>query len=247
MEKFNPFSLEGKRILVTGASSGIGRSIVVECSKMGAKLILIGRDADRLQETFGQMEGSGNEFKCVDLTSSEDIDELVKLLSPLDGIVHCAGIIKRVPLKLISENTYGQLLKVNLMAPVILTRKIYKARLLKPYSSIVLISSVGADSASIGNIMYMTTKGGLNSFMKGSALELSSEGIRVNSVAPGMIKTNLTKSIPDEELQKDMKRYPLGRYGTPEEVAYAAIYLLSDASKWMTGSILKIDGGLTLR
>lgn len=246
MEKYNPFSLQGKKILITGASSGIGRSIALECSKMGAELIIIGRDAVRLKETFDKLESSGNEFKCADLTSSEDIDELVKLLPHLDGVVHCAGIIKRVPLKLISENTYDQMLKVNLMAPVILTRKIYKAGLLKPYSSIVLISSVGADSASLGNIMYMTTKGGLNSFMKGSALELASEGIRVNSVAPGMIKTNLTKGIPDDELQKDVKRYPLGRYGTPEEVAYAVIYLLSDASKWMTGSILKIDGGLTI-
>lgn len=247
MEKYNPFSLEGKRILVTGASSGIGRSIAVECSKMGAKLIIIGRDTDRLQETYDQMVSPENDFIKADLTSSGDIDELVKNLSPLDGVVHAAGIIKRVPLKLMGEKTFDQMLKINLMAPVILTGKIYKAGLLKPYSSIVLISSVGADSASLGNIMYMSTKGGLNSFMKGSALELSSEGIRVNSVAPGMIKTNLTRSIPDEELQKDIKRYPLGRYGTPEEVAYAAIYLLSDASKWMTGSILKIDGGLTIR
>lgn len=247
MERYNPFSLEGKRILVTGASSGIGRSIAVECSKMGAKLIIIGRDTDRLKETYDQLVSPGNDFIKADLTSSGDIDELVKNLSPLDGVVHSAGIIKRVPLKLISENTYDQLLKINLMAPIILTRKLYKAGLLKPYSSIVLISSVGADSASLGNIMYMSTKGGLNSFMKGSALELSPEGIRVNSVSPGMIITNLTRSIPDEELQKDIKRYPLGRYGTPEEVAYAVIYLLSDASKWMTGSILKIDGGLTIR
>lgn len=244
---FNPFSLAGKNILITGASSGIGRAIAVECSKMGAMVNIVGRDKARLGETCDQLVGKHNTSFQADLTSENDLDSLVSRLSPLDGFVHSAGIIKRVPLKLITAEVYENLLRINLIAPASLTKKLYKAKLLKPESSIVMISSVGSNVASLGNIMYMSSKGGLNSFMKGSALELASQGIRVNCIEPGMVKTNLTKEISDEDIHNDILRYPLGRYGFPEEIAYAAIYLLSDASKWMTGSILKIDGGLTLR
>jgi NAD(P)-dependent dehydrogenase (short-subunit alcohol dehydrogenase family) len=247
MNSYNPFSLEGKTILITGASSGIGRATAIECSKMGAIVNIVGRDQVRLEETFSHLYGTLHKFFLADLTSEKDIDNLVSSLNPLDGIVHSAGIIKRIPLKLISGKAYEELLKINLIAPAILTKSLYKAKLIKPGSSIVLVSSVGSNIASLGNIMYMSSKGGLNSFMRGSALELASQGIRVNSIEPGMIRTNLTKGIPDEELLKDINRYPLGRYGQPEEVAYAAIYLLSDTTKWITGSILKIDGGISLK
>jgi NAD(P)-dependent dehydrogenase (short-subunit alcohol dehydrogenase family) len=234
MNSYNPFSLEGKTILITGASSGIGRATAIECSKMGAIVNIVGRDQVRLEETFSHLYGTLHKFFLADLTSEKDIDNLVSSL-------------KRIPLKLISGKAYEELLKINLIAPAILTKSLYKAKLIKPGSSIVLVSSVGSNIASLGNIMYMSSKGGLNSFMRGSALELASQGIRVNSIEPGMIRTNLTKGIPDEELLKDINRYPLGRYGQPEEVAYAAIYLLSDTTKWITGSILKIDGGISLK
>ena len=247
MGSYNPYSLDGKNILVTGASSGIGRAIAIECSKMGAVVFILGRDMIRLQETFNQMDGSQHKSSLTDLTSEQDLEKLIGDLSPLDGVVHSAGIIKRVPLKLITAEVYDSILKINLMAPALLTKKLYKSKLLKQESSIVFISSVGSNIASLGNIMYMSSKGGLNSLMKGSALELASQRIRVNCIEPGMIRTNLTKGIPDEEIQKDIDRYPLGRYGQPEEIAYAAIYLLSDATKWMTGSILRIDGGISLR
>ena len=225
MTSYNPFSLEGKSILITGASSGIGRAIAIECSKMGAIVYIVGRDHIRLDETFTHLNGTQHKFFLADLTSEKDIDSLVSGLVPLDGIVHSAGIIKRVPLKLITEDAFESLLKINLIAPALLTKKLYKAKLIKPDASIVFISSVGSNMASLGNIMYMSSKGGLNSFMKGSALELASQGIRINSIEPGMIRTNLTKSIPEEDLQKDINRYPLSRYGQPEEIAYAAIYL----------------------
>lgn len=247
MTSYNPFSLEGKTILITGASSGIGRAIAIECSKMGAIVNILGRDQVRLEETFTHLNGTQHKFFLADLTSDKDIETLLFGLNPLDGIVHSAGIIKRVPLKLITEEGFKSLMNINLIAPALLTKRLFKAKLIKPESSIVLISSVASNLASLGNIMYMSSKGGLNSFMKGSALELASQGIRINSIEPGMIRTNLTKGIPEEDLQKDIDRYPLRRYGAPEEIAFAAIYLLSDASKWMTGSILKIDGGLTLR
>jgi NAD(P)-dependent dehydrogenase (short-subunit alcohol dehydrogenase family) len=247
MTTYNPFTLDDKIILVTGASSGIGKSIAIECSKMGAVVFIVGRDKARLSETYYQLSGSNHKSFLADLTSKMDIDTLVSGLEPLDGVVHSAGIIKRLPLKFISEETYVDLLKTNLVAPALLTKKLFKAKLMKAGSSIVLISSVGSNIASLGNIMYMSSKGGLNSFMKGSALELASHGIRVNAIEPGMIRTHLTSGIPDEELKKDVERYPMGRYGTPEEIAFATVYLLSDTTRWMTGSIIKLDGGLTLR
>jgi NAD(P)-dependent dehydrogenase (short-subunit alcohol dehydrogenase family) len=247
MTSYNPFSLEGKTILITGASSGIGRAIAIECSKMGAVIIIVGRDQKRLVNTFDNLMGKNHRMFLADLTSEKDIYNLVSGIDPVDGIVHSAGIIKRIPLKLITDKMYQDLLRINLIAPAILTRSLYKVNLIKQEASIVMISSIGSEIASLGNIMYMSSKGGLNSLMKGLALELAAKGIRVNSIEPGMIKTNLTKLLPDADLIKDINCYPLGRYGQPEEVAYAAIYLLSDATKWMTGSILTIDGGITLK
>ncbi len=245
--EFNPFSLQNKTILVTGASSGIGKAIAKQTAEAGATLILTGRNEPMLRETLSQLSPAGHKIIVADLSDVEQLKRLVAELPHLDGIVHSAGIIKRVPLKLISEKSLNELMQINFFAPALLTQALYKKKLLKDEASVVFISSVASSFASLGNIMYMASKGAVNSFMKGIALELASSGIRANAIQPGMIKTNLTTAIPDEEIQKDIQRYPLGRYGSPEEVAWAAIYLLSDATKWMTGSILTIDGGLTLR
>lgn len=244
---FNPFSLKGKTVLITGASSGIGREIAIQTAKSGASLILTGRNTERLNETLSMIGSGKHQVIAADLSTTDGIHQLVNALPLLDGVVHSAGIIKRVPLKLISEKSLNELMQINFMAPALLTRAIYKQKLLREEASIVFISSIASSFASLGNIMYMASKGAINSFMKGIAFELATSGIRANAIQPGMIKTNLTTAIPDEEIQKDIQRYPLGRYGNPEEVAFAAIYLLSDTTKWMTGSILTIDGGLTLR
>lgn len=244
---YNPFTLTGKTVLVTGASSGIGRAIAIECSKIGASVIITGRDAIRLDATFQLLEGDSHLQFLVDMVNESEIDLLVSNLPKLNGIVNCVGIIKRLPLKFIKNDTFDDLMKVNFLSQASLIQKLYKKNLLKNEASIVFISSVATNIASLGNIMYMASKGAMNSFMKGIALELSSTKIRANAIQPGMIKTNLTTAIPDEEIAKDILRYPLGRYGSPEEVAYAAIYLLSDATKWMTGSVITLDGGLTLR
>ncbi|MEI6061052.1 MAG: SDR family oxidoreductase [Bacteroidota bacterium] len=243
----NPFSLEGKTILVTGASSGIGRTIAVECSKMGAKVIATGRNAQRLTETLSLLVREGHKSVTADLSVSSDIDHLVDQLPSLNGVVHSAGVSKRLPLKFISEDSLLNLHRINFVAPVVLTQKLYKKKLLLPESSLVFISSVAANYASIGSIMYMSSKGALNSFVKGLALEVAELNIRANAIQPGMINTDLSPVLSDEDKSKDIVNYPFGRYGKSEEVAYAAIYLLSDATKWMTGSILTIDGGLTLR
>jgi len=243
----NPFSLEGKTILVTGASSGIGQAIAIECSKFGAQLIITGRNEERLLETDHQLIGESHRKIMADLSDSTGLDLLLTDLPCLDGVVHCAGILKRLPLKFIKEEKLEELMQINFFAPALLSQQLYKRKLLKDEASVVFISSVAASFASLGNIMYMASKGAINSYMKGIAFELASSGIRANAIEPGMIKTNLTVALSDDDLKKEISNYPLGRYGTPEEIAYAAIYLLSDATKWMTGSTLKIDGGITLR
>ena len=244
---YNPFSLKDKTILVTGASSGIGREIAIQAAKSGATLIITGRNRERLMETLAITGDENHQALPADLSTNDSISQLVSALPLLDGLVHSAGINKRIPLRLISEKNLNALMQINFTAPALLTRAIYKKKLLRKEASVVFISSIASSYASLGNIMYMASKGAINAFMKGIAFELSASGIRANAIQPGMIKTRLTSAIPDEEIQKDIQRYPLGRYGKPEEVAFAAIYLLSDATQWMTGSILTLDGGLTLR
>jgi NAD(P)-dependent dehydrogenase (short-subunit alcohol dehydrogenase family) len=243
----NPFSLEGKKVLITGASSGIGKGIAIECSKMGAQLTLTARNEERLNETLNSLSGVGHEILLADLGSEESLNDLVKALPILDGIVNCAGLIKRLPLKFVNEKHLSEIMQTNFFAPALITQKLHKAKKISNNGSIVFISSVATNFASYGNIMYMASKGAINSLSKGIAFELAIQGIRVNCIEPGMVVTNLTKVISDEELAVDLKRYPLGRFGTPEDIGYAAIYLLSDVSRWMTGSVMKIDGGLTLK
>lgn len=244
---YNPFSLAGKTILVTGASSGIGRETAIQCSRSGARLVITGRDKQRLTETLLLLEGTYHKMFLADLTDSSRIDKIIQAMDDMDGVVHAAGISKRVPVKFIKEDKFENLLHTNFLSSSMFSIKLYKAKKIKKEASLVFISSVATNYATVGSIMYMSSKGALNSFVKGFANELAPQGIRANAIQPGMIQTKMNNSISDEEIQNDLKNYPLGRYGKPEEVAWAAVYLLSDATKWMTGSILTIDGGLTLR
>ncbi len=246
---YNPFSLEGKTILVTGASSGIGRAVAIECSKMGAVVYLTARNEERLRETLEALEGDGHQYIIADLTRDEDIKMLVERLPQLDGAVLNAGIAGLTPTQAISAAKLQEMQQINLNAPILLTQSLIKKRKLGNPSSIVFTSSAaGVFRTSVGNSIYATTKCGIDAFMRTAALELASRGIRCNSVNPAVIETELIKNLPisEEEREKNLSRYPLHRYGKPAEVAYAVIYLLSDASAWTTGTALKIDGGLTL-
>ena len=246
---YNPFSLEGKTILVTGASSGIGRAVAIECSRMGAVVFLSARNEVRLRETLAQMEGNSHQIIVADLTNEEDIKALVEQLPQLDGAVLNAGVAGLVPAQAITADKLQQMQQINLNAPILLTRSLVKKRKLNNPSSIVFTSSAaGVFRTSIGNAIYATTKCGIDAFMRTAALEFASRGIRCNSVNPAMVETELIKNLPvsAEEQEKNLQQYPLHRYGKPEEVAYAVVYLLSDASAWTTGTALKLDGGLTL-
>ena len=246
---YNPFSIEGKTVFITGASSGIGRATAIECSKMGAVLFISGRNPIGLQETFDKLEGTGHVQILADLDSSADIPRIVDQLSSLDGVVHCAGITKTIPFQFIDEKDLTAIMQVNFMAPTLISQALVKKKKLNKGASIVFISSVsGVYCSSVAGSMYSASKGAINGLVKGMALDLASKGIRVNCVTPGMIDTPFFSegAITDELLKEDIKRYPLNRYGKPEEVAHSIIYLLSDATKWVTGSNLLIDGGYTL-
>lgn len=247
----NPFSLKNKIILVTGASSGIGRAIAVECSNMGAIVYLTARNKERLNQTLAMMAGEGHQVICADLLIEEDLTSLVSSINvKLDGVVQCAGYTIPKPFLFFSKDDISSIMKVNFESPTLLTQYLLKNKKLKNGSSIVFISSIsGVYISAVANSMYSATKGALNGVIKGMAIELAAKGIRVNSVNPGMVATDIFKdsSIGETELAEDVKRYPLKRYGKPEEVAYGVIYLLSDASSWTTGSNLLIDGGYTLQ
>lgn len=250
---YNPFSLDGKTILVTGASSGIGRETAIDCSKMGARLIITGRNEGRLTETFESLDNSHcqqHQMLLADLSKEEEIFKLVDALPVLDGVSLNAGIVKTLPVKFISNEALIEVLNVNMIGPVILTQRLLKKKKLQKGSSVVFTSSIGGVMIStIGNTMYGISKGGLNAFMKGLALEMASLGIRSNSVNPGFVDTNIlsTGVISEEQLKDNMAKYPLGRYGKPEDIAHAIIYLLSDASSWVTGHTLVVDGGVILK
>ena len=247
---YNPFSLQDKIILVTGASSGIGRAIAIECSKMGARIVISGRNESRLKETYNLLIGEGHpSYIVADLSSKDDIDVLVKEMPKLDGLVNCAGLTRVLPFQFATQNDFKDILEINFFAPTEITRLLVKSRKIKKESSIVFISSVsGVFCSAPAASIYSASKGAVNGLIKGVAIDLAPRGIRVNSVNPGMIDTDIFSDavITKEQLEEDAKRYPLKRYGKPEEVAHAVIYLLSDASKWVTGSNLLIDGGYTL-
>ncbi len=246
---YNPFTLEGKTILVTGASSGIGRAIAIESSKMGANVIITGRNEKRLRDTFSKLEGSGHGLIVADLSIKEEIERLHKELPVIAGLVNCAGLTKVVPFSFATRDSFEDVMNVNFFAPTELTRLMVKSKKIGKGGSVVFISSVsGVYCSAVASSIYSSSKGAINGLVKGVALDLAPKGIRVNSVNPGMIDTDIFSgsAITEEQLKEDMKRYPLGRYGKPEEVANAVIYLLSDAASWTTGSNLLIDGGYTL-
>ena len=247
MTEFNPFSLEGKTILVTGASSGIGRGIAIACSKMGASVIVNGRNEERLNETLLQMNGENNQKAVADLSNLGNVSSMVSALPKLDGVVHCAGIGQRVLCKQLQESDLDNMMDVNFKAPVMLQTELLKQKKINKAASIVFIASIAAESPTIGNAIYCASKGAIISYANCLSIELAPRLIRVNCISPAMVWTDLIfkGGITEEELKEDEKRYPLKRYGTPEDLANLSIYLLSDASSWMTGSNIKLTGGVS--
>jgi NAD(P)-dependent dehydrogenase (short-subunit alcohol dehydrogenase family) len=246
---YNPYSLSGKTILVTGASSGIGQSVAIECSKLGAKVVITGRNIERLNETFLLLDAQQKHFQIVaDLTNYADMEKLIESLPSLDGFVNNAGITKVLLVKSIKKESLNEIFNTNTISPILLTQLLVKNKKLNAFSSIVFTSSLsGVFCVHYGESMYAASKGAISGFAKGAALDLSRQQIRVNTVNPGVIVTNIFNGVlTEDELKAKETFFPLKRFGKPSDVAYAIIYFLSNASSWVTGAELKIDGGYTL-
>ena len=245
----NPFRIDGKTILITGASSGIGRATAVECAALGATLIITGRSESRLRETYSNLDGCDHRMISADLTSSENLELLISNIDSLDGVILCAGKGMMVPVQFSTRAKMIDVFDSNFLYPMELLRLLIKKKKLKNGASVVAVSSMGGTHFfTVGNGIYGASKAALDAYMKFCARELAPKGIRVNTVLPAMIDTPLIHqgTVSDEEHEKDAQTYPLKRYGKPEEVAYAIIYLLSDAASWITGTSLVIDGGKSL-
>lgn len=255
--EFNPFNLKNKTILITGASSGIGRETAIVFSKLGARTILMARDLKRLEETKDSLIDSEKHLIIsIDLSDYDQmqskVQEIKKIVSKIDGMVHCAGISSTIPLRSINEKKLKDHFEINVNASILLTKQLLsrKYALVAEGASIVFISSVMAEVGEVGKTVYAMTKGALVAGVKSLAIELALKQIRVNAVSPGVVVTPLSSasfySKNKGRLDKVKALHPLG-LGRPEDVANACVYLISDASRWVTGSNLVIDGGYTAR
>lgn len=251
-KQFNPFSLEGKTVLVTGASSGIGRQCAIDCSKMGAKVVSIGRNKERLEDVVVEMGGLGISYPF-DLCNIEGIKDLITTIveenGKLDGFIHAAGIELTNPVKLTKYDEYESLFKVNCLSAFEIVKN-FGIKTFNNGGSIVLISSISGIIARKGLSAYAASKGALMSAARVMALEMSSREVRVNTVSPGTILTPMMQKALDEmggeERKKRIEGFPLG-LGKTTDISNACIYLISDASRWVTGANLIVDGGFTVK
>lgn len=248
MEEKSPFSLKGKNILVTGASSGIGLSICRAVVASGGKVIGVARREGRLKEMEKELSAEHASYIKADLSLDADIEKIVTKMPEVNGLVYAAGITKLSPLKFIKRQNLEEVMNINYFSMVLLLSQITRQKKIKrnAYSSIVLISSVAQQVGTKSSLLYTGSKGAMSAGSRVIANELSSQKIRVNTIEPGMVQTAMASEMEDmlskEVVEKDMKQYPLG-YGTPEDVANATVFLLSDASRWMTGQSVTLDGG----
>lgn len=244
--------LIGKNILVTGASSGIGRAIAIMLSQNGASVIITGRNEERLNETYQSLEKDddrGHLQIVADLDQDEQIEQLVANSYAVDGVVCCSGINDKAPIKHVTREKIDKMYGANVYGPMLLVKELVKKKKVNNFASIVFISSISSIYATISNALYASSKGAINSLVKVLALELAPKKIRVNSILPGMVRTNMINAygLSEEEMAAVIKSYPLGRIGEPEDIANAVVFFLSDNSSWITGANLVIDGGVTLR
>ncbi len=241
-EAYNPFSLAGKTVLVTGASSGIGRATAIECSRLGATVVATGRDEARLGETIAALTGKGHVRILADLTKAEDVSRLVQEMPQIDGLVCNAGITRRRPISFVKEDELQEVFNTNTFACFTLTKAIMKARKMNRGGSMVFVSSMAARQVTPGNAMYAASKAAVESFARSCALEYAPMQIRSNAILPGMVETPMNNAggLSADAIERDKQNYLMKRYGKPEEIAWGIIYLLSDAGGWSSGTSMEI-------
>lgn len=252
MNMDNPFSLSGKRILVTGASSGIGRQIAISCSQMGAQVVITGRDRERLKQTLEMLDKSalaGHQAIQAELTNASERDALIAELGgvALNGVVHSAGISRLSPVRMFTEQHLREVQAINVDAPMLLTQALLKRNLVAQEGSLVFVASIAAHIGVAGVAAYSGTKAALIAMTRCLAMEVVKRRIRANCLSPALVETPLLEATATMvgSMEQERNNYPLG-FGKPEDVANAAIFLLSNASRWITGTTMVMDGGLTI-
>lgn len=250
---YNPYSLEGKTMLVTGASSGIGKATAIECAKLGASVVITARNEERLSAVLSELDttlGQKHQMVIADIANEEGLNTLIAALPTLDGVSSNAGIaLGNSPIKFIGEEQMHSLMQTNTYSHVLLAKMLFKKKLIGKNGSIVFTASIGGTvSHGPGNTLYGMSKNALLAFAKYAAIEFAPRGIRVNCVSPGMIETPLINldALTDEDKAIDADKYLLKRYGKPEEVARTTAFLLGDASSFITGTSIVVDGGYTV-
>jgi NAD(P)-dependent dehydrogenase (short-subunit alcohol dehydrogenase family) len=247
----NPLDLSGKAFLVTGASAGIGRSTAVLLSRLGARVVLSGRDVDRLRQTAGEMDGDGHHVAALDLADPNEIGGwmagVIQAVGPLSGLAYCAGVAPIMPIRFLSLKQFEEVMRVNFYSAAILLKEFARKRMHQEGASVVFIASVAGMRGKAARSAYGASKGALIAFAKSAAVELARDGIRVNCIAPSYVRTEMYEKTgdfltPDQVQACVESRQPLG-LGEPLDVAQAIAFLLADTGKWITGSVLAVDGG----
>ena len=240
--------LSNKHILVTGASSGMGRVFSQMIAKEGAIVTIVARNEERLQQTLDSLDGKGHDYKVCDLTDENQMKNIISDMIPIDGVVFCAGINDYVPVKFLKQEKIDRIFQTNYFSEILLTQMLLKRKLIKKGASLVYISSLSSVLGVQGTLLYASSKAAINSAVKVIAAELAPQGIRANAICPGIVKTEMLSgtNIDEEAFMKQAEDYPLG-LGTPEDVGNAVIYHLSDGSRWLTGQSMILDGGYSLK
>ncbi len=250
----NPMDMKGASVLVTGASSGIGRETAVLLSQLNARLIISGRDHERLSKTFDRLEGAGHSMEPFDLDNTDAIPRWVRSIvdrtGPLGGLAHCAGTIQLLPVQYLNTAKVETLMHVNVTSSIMLVKAFRARGCAVRGAGVVLVSSMGAFTGDAGLSAYSASKAGLIGFSRSAARELVADGLRVNCVAPAIVRTELLERLGEdmgaEHVASLLQRHPMG-FGEPLDVAYAIAFLLGETGRWITGSTLSVDGGYSLR
>lgn len=241
----NSFNLSDKTVLITGASSGIGRAAAIKISQMGGKVMINGRNEKKLNETFNSLHGEGHRMMAADLMNEEKIGRMVDELPPLDGVVHCAGITGHTPAQFIKPAHISNIFDVNYKAPVLITSLLLKKKKINKNASIVFVSSVTTRRPYFGGALYVSSKSAIEGYSKVLSMELAGKGIRSNCISPGYVKTAMVEEAEEtvsKEVMERIEKQQLMGAGSPLDVANAIVYFLADGSRWVTGTNLLLGG-----